>query len=324
MRPVSGAGTHEPIDVVALSRVFDLPRLFDVDGVAVRLLRPEEVIDPKSIEAAVAWLPEDRAFDAYPNLRMVSSIAAGVDSILACPSLRPQIAVTRIRDSRQADLMAGFAAWQVVWHHRRMGDYLANQSRRLWERSYRPAAPETVVVGVLGYGLMGRRCAEAIAAMGFRVIVARNSALAPGEAVPSGIEIVSGSDAVHTVAAQADILINVLPLTDATRDLLNRDFFERMPEGAAIIQMGRGEHLIEADLVAALDQGHLSGASIDVFRQEPPPQEHPFWLHPRIVVTPHKASDTTPAEVLRQIAENFVALREGRVPPGIVDRTAGY
>ncbi len=315
---------QEPIEVVALSRVFDLPRLFETEGVPVRILRPSEVVDPALIEAAVAWLPEDGAFDAYPNLRMVSSIAAGVDSILSCPSLRPQIVVTRIRDSRQADLMAGFAAWQVVWHHRRMGDYLANQSRRLWERSFRPAAPETVKVGVLGYGLMGRRCAEAIAAMGFRVVVARNSAVAADETVPAGIEIISGREAVSIVAGQADILVNVLPLTETTRDLLNRDFFRLMPKGAVLIQMGRGEHMIEADLLEALDSGHLSGASVDVFRQEPPPEDHPFWLHPRIVVTPHKASDTTPAEVMRQIAENFIALREGRVPPGIVDRTAGY
>lgn len=321
---MSAGSIQGPIEVVALSGVFDLPRIFQTDDTPVRLLRPAEVTDPARIEAAIAWLPEEGAFDAYPNLRMVSSIAAGVDSILSCPSLRPQIAVTRIRDSRQADLMAGFAAWQVVWHHRRMGDYLANQSRRVWERSFRPTAPEAVTVGVLGYGLMGRRCAEAIAAMGFRVVVARNSYIKEGEVVPVGIEIVSGSDAVFTVAARSDILVNVLPLTEATRDLLSRDLFSLMPEGAALIQMGRGEHMIEADLLEALDSGHLSGASVDVFRQEPPPEDHPFWLHPRIVVTPHKASDTTPAEVLRQVAENFIALREGRAPPGLVDRTAGY
>lgn len=321
---MSGASPTAPLDIVALSGVFDLSRLFSETGAPVRVLRPSEVSDPARIEVAVAWLPEDGAFDAYPNLRMVSSIAAGVDSILACPSLRPTIAVTRIRDHRQADLMAGFAAWQVIWHHRRMGDYVASQSRRVWDRSFRPALPETVRVGLLGYGLMGRRCAKAISAMGYRVIVARNSVAAQPDPASSGIEILAGPDAVHRVAAQSDILVNVLPLTDATRNLLDRPFFAQMPRGAALVQMGRGEHLVEADLLDALESGQIGSASVDVFRQEPPPEDHPFWSHPRILVTPHKASDTTPAETLRQVIENYLALCEGRVPPGLVDRAAGY
>jgi glyoxylate/hydroxypyruvate reductase len=269
-------------------------------------------------------MPEERAFDAYPNLKMVSSIAAGVDSILACPSLPKDVVVTRVRDHAQADLMAGFAAWQVVWHHRRMGDYIANQARRSWDRSFRPQAPGSVTVGVLGYGLMGRRCAMAIAAMGFRVLVARNSVPTTPEASLDGIEIIAGPGAILSVAAEADILVNVLPLTDTTRDLLDGNFFAQMKPGAALVQMGRGEHMVEADLIEALDSGQLAGASVDVFRQEPPAEDHPFWSHPRIMVTPHKASDTTPAEILRQVKENFSALREGRLPPGLVNREAGY
>ncbi|MEB2847449.1 hydroxyacid dehydrogenase [Rhizobiales bacterium RZME27] len=313
------------IEIVALSQTFDLAQLFAPgEDQAVRVVRPEEVSNPERIEIALAWRPEGKAFDAYPNLKMVSSIAAGVDSILACPSLRQDTVVTRVRDHSQADLMAGFAAFQVIWHHRRMGDYIANQARHVWDRSFRPQAPGSVTVGVLGYGLMGRKCAMAIAAMGFRVVVARNSVSVVSEVVPDGVEVFAGPDAIHTVAAQADILVNILPLTDTTRDILDHDFFARMRKGAALVQMGRGEHMIEDDLLSALDSGHLSGASVDVFRQEPPEVDHPFWSHPKIMVTPHKASDTSPAEVLRQVLENFAALREGRLPPGLVNREAGY
>ncbi|WJH41476.1 glyoxylate/hydroxypyruvate reductase A [Aliirhizobium terrae] len=322
---MSAVAAGPAIEVVGLSRTFDLCRIFDGSAdAALRVVRPHEVVDPARVEVALAWMPEERAFDAYPNLKMVSSIAAGVDSILACPSLPKGVVVTRVRDHAQADLMAGFAAWQVVWHHRRMGDYIANQARRSWDRSFRPLAPGSVTVGVLGYGLMGRRCAMAIAAMGFRVLVARNSVPATEEASLDGIEVVAGPGAVRSVAAEADILVNVLPLTETTRDLLNRDFFAQMKQGAALVQMGRGEHMVEADLIEALDSGHLTAASVDVFRQEPPAEDHPFWSHPRIMVTPHKASDTTPAEILRQVSENFSALREGRSPPGLVNREAGY
>lgn len=315
----------QTMEIVALSQTFDLARLFvQGDDQAVRVVRPEEVTDPQRIEIALAWRPEDKAFDAYPNLKMVSSIAAGVDSILACPSLRQATVVTRVRDHSQADLMAGFAAFQVIWHHRHMGDYIANQARHAWDRSFRPQAPGSVTVGVLGYGLMGKKCAMAIAAMGFRVIVARNSVPAFSEVVPDSVEVFAGSGAIQAVAAQADILVNILPLTETTRDILDGEFFAQMREGASLVQMGRGEHMIEDDLLAALDSGRLSGASVDVFRQEPPAEDHPFWSHPKIMVTPHKASDTSPAEVLRQVLENFTALREGRVPPGLVNREAGY
>lgn len=312
------------LEIVAHSQTLDIPAILNENPYPfVRVVRPSEVTDASRVEVALAWMPEDRAFDVYPNLKMVSSIAAGVDSILACPSLPNKVAVTRVRDDAQADLMAGFVAWQVIWHHRRMGDYIANQSLRAWDRSFRPKPVGSVTVGILGYGLMGRRCAVAIAALGFRLIVARNSDQSMPKYTP-GIEIITGPRAVWAVAARADIVVNMLPLTETTRDLLSREFFAKMRPGAALIQMGRGEHMIETDLLFALDSGHLSGASVDVFRKEPLPEDHPFWSHPRIVVTPHKASDTTPSEILRQVHENFIALREGRSPPGLVNRELGY
>ncbi|WP_323042770.1 glyoxylate/hydroxypyruvate reductase A [Gemmobacter sp.] len=318
----SGRGP-QVLEIVALSRVFDLPRAFATANTpTVRVIGPDQVTDPAKIEVAISWVPTDDAFAPYPNLRMVSSIAAGVDRILACPSLPDHVVVTRIRDTAQADMMAGFAAWHVVWHHRRMGQYVANQPLRIWDRSFQPPAPGQVRVGILGFGLMGQACARVIGAMGFPVVAARSSASATP--VPDGVTVLAGPGSIQAVAERSDILINVLPLTDATRDVLDAALFARMPAGAVLVQIGRGEQMVEADLLAALDSGHLAGASVDVFRSEPPPADHPFWGHPNILVTPHRASDTSRLEILRQIALNYAALVAGQPAPGAVSRTAGY
>ena len=217
-------------------------------------------------------------------------------------------------------MMAGFAVWHVVHHHRRMGDYIEAQASGRWDRGYRADMASDVPVGLLGFGLMGRAVAQALVALGYPVIAASRS----GGAGMEGVEIVAGPEAIGQVAARARILINLLPLTEHTVNLLDADLFARMPEGAVLVQLGRGEHLVEPDLLATLDRGHLAAASLDVFRQEPLPPDHVFWSHPKIVVTPHKASDTTRAEILRQLADNYTALMAGKTPPGAVDRDAGY
>ncbi len=309
------------ITVVALSETSDLvANMAEVADPRVHLLRPNEVEDPSLVTCALAWLPADDAFNAYPNMRMVSSIAAGVDSLIACPSLRDDIVVTRIRDEEQARMMAGFAAWHVVHHHRQMGTYIDNQATQTWDRSFRAVMASNVTVGVLGFGLMGRQTARALATMGYKVIGASRSG---GEPEP-GVEILSGDGAIAETAARSDILINLLPLTAQTRDILNAELFSTMPKGAVLVQLGRGEQLIEEDLLAALDSGQLSAASLDVFRLEPLPKNSPVWTHSKVVITPHKASDTTRSEVLRQLADNYAALVQGLTPPGAVNRGAGY
>lgn len=315
------ATTPRPITVVALSETFDLvANIGEATDPRVTLLRPEEVEDPGAVTCGLAWRPAADAFDPYPNIKMVSSIAAGVDSIMNCPSLPPEVVVTRVRDEEQARMMAGFAVWHVVHHHRRMGDYIEAQASGRWDRGYRADMASDVPVGLLGFGLMGRAVAQALVALGYPVIAACRS----GGAGMEGVEIVAGPEAIGQVAARARILINLLPLTEHTVNLLDADLFARMPEGAVLVQLGRGEHLVEPDLLAALDRGHLAAASLDVFRQEPLPPDHVFWSHPKIVVTPHKASDTTRAEILRQLADNYTALMAGKTPPGAVDRDAGY
>lgn len=315
------------IEGVYLSRTLDLPgffaRAFEPHAHRVRLRLPAEIDDPARIAFALAWAPAADAFRPYPNLKLACSIAAGVDSLLACPSLPPDAIVTRVRDDNQAQLMAGFAAWHVIWHHRNMGAILSDVRDGIWQWRGHPLhrAPGNCPIGVLGFGLMGRAVARALLALGFPVFAASRSAPSADE---PGVTVVSGADAIERVAERATMLINLLPLTRATEGVLNAQLFARMPRGAVLIQLGRGSHLVEADLDAALDSGQISGASLDVFRQEPLPRAHRWWRDPRILITPHLASDTSPQFVAAQVVETAEMVRAGQVPFNAVSRDNGY
>lgn len=315
------------IEGVYLSTDLDLEELYREAFAAhpkVRLRHPHEIDDPEAVRFALCWRPADEAFDPYPNLGLASSIAAGVDSIVNCPSLPKKVVVTRVRDGNQGDLMAGYAAWHVVWHHRNMARYINHQRSATWARYDISGLlpPRDCVVGVLGFGLMGQAIARAVVAMGFTVVAAIRGE--PPTKSSAGVSFESGPDAVRRTAAKAHMLINVLPLTPETRDILDAKLFATMPAGAVLIQLGRGEHLVEDDLILALDNGLLSGASIDVFRTEPLPGNHPFWRDPRIVVTPHQASACSTTIVAEQVAQAALDVVAGRRPQTAVDRCSGY
>jgi glyoxylate/hydroxypyruvate reductase A len=275
--------------------------------------------DPAEVTMAVAWYPPLDAFDHYPNLKAVCSIAAGADSIVMNPSLRDGIEVVRVVEPAQAEMMSGFVLWHVLWHHRRFATYLANQREHLWKRLPARTAQE-VPVGILGYGAIGARVAADIAALGYPVKVWSRSA----KPTPAGITGFHGADGLAAMLAESEILVNLLPLTAETRGLLNADTFGKMPRGGYLIQVGRGEHLVEADLLAALDSGHFAGASLDVFVGEPLKPEHPFWGHPNIMLTPHDACDVSRPAVGQTIWATAEAVAAGVRPKDAVDRGRGY
>lgn len=307
---------------VYLSRSIDLHDLFgetfarlapDLD-----LRMPDAVEDPAAIRFAVCWEPADDAFTPYPNLGMVASIAAGVDGIVAAASL-PDVPVTRVRDPEQARIMAGHVVWNVLWWHRRFRDRLDHQAARHWERLSHHA-PSKVTIGILGFGLMGRAAAEALLPLGFRVTGwARTTAGAV-----DGVTLETGPDGLDRVVRGADVLVNLLPLTAATRGLLSADLFRRMPEGSVLIQVGRGAHLDEAALLAALADGPLAGASLDVFAVEPLSSDHPFWTHPRILITPHDAAEAGFETIVASITEDVRRMVAGLPLLGAVPRDRGY
>ena len=313
------------IEGVYLCNKLDLPGLFapSLDKVpGLHVYAPGDVPDPARIRFALAWRPGPQAFAPYSNLSLVQSIASGVDGILSSSSLPPQAQIARVRDPGQAHVMAGFAVWHVVWHHRAMANYVRNTARGLWERTSFDTlvAPSDLTVGILGCGLMGRTIAEAVERLGFNVMAASTTPRTSAGA----IQVISGPEACRTVSRQADFLINVLPLTQTTQGLIDAAFLAGMKPGAVLIHLGRGEHVIEADLLDALDNDHLGGASLDVFTTEPLAPDHPFWGHPKVLVTPHEASVLPAAAVVTSLRQSLFEVQAGLPLTAGVDRYRGY
>ncbi|MEM7743588.1 MAG: NAD(P)-dependent oxidoreductase [Pseudomonadota bacterium] len=311
----------QPLEMVCLCGSYDLKSSF---GPAfdrfpdIRLLRPQEVDDPASIRHAMAFKPGAAAFDPYPNLELVCSVGAGVDALVVHPGLKPDVTVSRLMLETQAHAIAGLAAWMVIGWTRRLWDYADLQGRREWNADYL-VQPSEVPVGILGYGAIGRVVGEALLALGFPVLGYAGTARQVGP-----VDVQSGPAALVEIAAKSRALINLLPLTEATRGILSADLFARMPPDSILVNLGRGEHLVEADLLAALDQGRPGYAALDVFAPEPLPEDHPFWAHPKIRITPHVAGEGNFFEVSDWIAAAVRQFEAGEPPQGLVDRTKGY
>ncbi len=315
---------NTPILGVFLSETLDLNALY---GKALRSLAgdvvvmdPSDITAPEDVRFALCWAPDQGAFAPFRNLEMAMSIGAGVDVLLGHKGLGPDTKIARVRDPHQADLMAGFAAHAVLDHGRGFDQIRSAQASRRWVRvSMQPPAER--VVAVLGHGTMGRAVAKSIAALGFATRVACRSE--PADSLAE-VDYITGLDAPLRAAQGADYLINVLPLTPATENVLNADLFAQLKPGAYLVQIGRGEHLVETDMMAALESGQLSGATLDVFRQEPLHADHPFWRDSRLRITPHIASDSMPEIVAAQVIKTARALRNGDASDLIIDRSRGY
>lgn len=271
------------------------------------------------IRLAIAWHPPDDAFERYPNLQVVCSIGAGVDNIVACPSLRPDVEVVRIVDPAQAQMMAGFVVWHVIGHQRRFATYLAQQRDGIWQRLSQRSAQD-MPVGILGYGAIGQRVAADLAVLGFPVMVWSRTAKPASPAVKA----FHGPLGLAAMLGETEVLVNLLPLTQETHGILNSRLFARMRRGGYLIQVGRGEHLVDDDLLAALESGQLEGAALDVFAAEPLAPSHPFWHHPKIVITPHDASEVSVEAVAATLVATADAIRTGQRPPHAIDRERGY
>ena len=272
----------------------------------------------QDIDAALVWNHPRGALARFPSLRAILSLGAGVNHILDDPGLPADVPVARIVDPALARGMAEYASLAVLRYHRNFDVYEKFQRERRWKRLPIPVAAVRRV-GVLGLGEIGRTCAAALAALGFAVAGWSRTA----KALP-GVESFAGSDGLMPFLARTDILVCVLPLTPATRGIVNRTTLAALPRGAYVINIARGAHVADADLIAALDSGHLAGATLDVFADEPLPRDHPFWTHPRVTVTPHIASLTDPETAAEGVAENLRRLADGRPLIDLVDRARGY
>jgi len=275
--------------------------------------------DKSAVDIALAANPPRGELATYPNLRFVQSLWAGVDRLLADPALPQDIPVARLIDPTMSQTMVEAAIATTLFIHRQFPAYLKQQQTRHWRQLPQPVAARRTVA-VLGFGQMGAPVARALAALGFSI---RAWGQQPRDGT-APIDYVWGPPGLRATLANAQILLNLLPLTTTTTGILNNQLFEQLPRGAALINLGRGKHLQEADLLAALDAGRLSHAVLDVFAQEPLPADHPFWSHPRITVLPHVAATTDPASAASIAAQNVAAFRAGRPLSGLVSRSRGY
>lgn len=271
------------------------------------------------VDIAVCWMPQHGLLRRMPNLKMVQSLGAGVDHITSDPGL-PDAPLCRIVDPEMASGMAAYVCWAVTHHQCSIAGYLHNQRRGLWqEQPIVPASRHRV--GIAGLGALGLHCARALAAIGYAV---SGWSRTPKTQLPEGVRSWHGDDQLDDFLAQCDTLVCLLPLTEQTRGILDARLFGRLPRGAHLVNVGRGVHLIESDLLQALDSGQLEAATLDTFAAEPLPADHPFWAHPRVTVTPHIATRTSAATIARQTRLNYEALLVGRTPTGAVDRGRGY
>lgn len=275
--------------------------------------------DPAGIEAAVVWTAHDMAeLRRYPNLRLIVSMGAGVDHLLRPPGPPPGIPVARLVDRMLTTQMGEWVLLNVLRFHRQDLDYRQQQRDGVWLELPAPVTAETRI-GILGLGELGGHAAGVLRGMGFPVLgwSRRPKTL-------EGVTTFHGTDGLHAMAAQTNMLVCLLPLTPETRGIVNADLLARLPRGAFVINGARGGHVVDADLLAALDSGHISAAALDVFAPEPLPAEHPYWAHPRVVVTPHAASITIPASAAPQVVENLRRARSGEPLINLVDFSAGY
>jgi glyoxylate/hydroxypyruvate reductase A len=291
-----------------------------LDG--LRLAFPQATVDvwkpgAPAADYAVVWAPPQQFLDEQPRLKALFNIGAGVDALLQL-KLPPATRIVRLDDAGMSVQMAEYVCHAVIRHFREFGGYERDVAAGKW--SFRkPHSRADFPIGVLGLGVLGERVARALRVFEFPVHGWSRSAK-----TVEGVVCYSGPEQLNSFLGQCRVLVNLLPLTPETRDILNRDTLSRLQPGGYLINVARGAHLVDDDLIALLDSGHLAGATLDVFRTEPLPADHPFWQHPKIQVTPHTSARTLRSESIAQIAGKIRALERGEAVVGVVDPVRGY
>ena len=291
-------------------------------------LPDDDWLDP-AVEGtqSARWRAADIAVVANPlpgrlagcgQLQLIQSLWAGVDKLLADATLPNSVPIARMVDPMMNKAMAETAAWAVLSLHRRAFDYAAQQRQTQWRQLPQKRSDEVSVL-VLGLGQMGRTTALQLAALGYRV-----SGWSARPQQVDGIATSAGWASLPATLGAADVVVNLLPLTDDTRGLFDRTRLAQMRAGASLVNLARGAHVVEKDLLVALNEGRLAHAVLDVFDSEPLPATHVFWFHPHVTVWPHAAAQTDLRSAAAVVAANVEAVRRGEAPAHLVDRARGY
>ena len=270
------------------------------------------------IEFALVWNPPPGMLSQFPKLKAIFSIGAGVDALLNDPKLPAGVPICRMVDNSLTQGMVEYAVLHVLRHHRSQPLLEINQRKAKWSPFLSPLASERRV-GIMGLGAIGGPTAEAVSNLGFKT-----QGWSRNVKEIAGVECFHGQIGMQKFLKDTEILVCLLPLTAETKDILNMDLFMQLPTGSSLINAGRGGQQVEEDILIALESGQLSHATLDVFKDEPLPPNHPFWDHPKVTVTPHNAAITQPKTAAKLLAENIRRLNASEPMLNLVDCSVGY
>lgn len=288
-----------------------------------KIVRRGDDYDPSEVHYIFVWKPLPEAFDGLDNLKAVLSLGAGVDALLRHPGLPAGVPIVRFVDSELTQCMTDYVVANVTMHHRCHSRYVADQAARSWTQFY-PAPAWDISVGIMGLGELGQDAAKRLVALGYQVRGWSRTARSI-----DGVDGYCGKDGFSGFLSGTDILVNLLPLTPDTEDILNMDTFLQLRRhglkgGPVIINAARGGHQNEDDIVAALNDGTLAAASLDVFKTEPLPQDSPLWDAPNCYVTPHIAAISNPDSGAAYFARVLLEHESGKALPNVIDVERGY
>ena len=274
-----------------------------------------EVQNPEEVDFVLSWKHPHGIFKEYPSLKVIASMGAGIDHIIEDPNIPEGIKITRVIDEQLTKDMGVFVLALVLEQLRNLSQHYCSTE---W-KSKKYGRPEDVQVGIMGLGELGKAAAKKLRENGFKVAGWSNS---PKEI--EGVDSYYGNGQLEDFLKETNFLVCLLPLTSETENILNKRLFQKLPKDAYVINVARGGHLVEEDLLEMIKSAHLSGASLDVFRKEPLPENHPFWNEEKIKISPHIASVTHPSSVVPQLVENYRRLKNGKELKNVVSRTKEY
>ncbi len=267
---------------------------------------------------AICWKPPAEFFAGQHKLKAIFNLGAGVDAIIHAAGVPESVPMIRVDDAGMAAQMEEYVAWCALHFCRRFDEYAYEQSQGRWTK-FPPRARSTFPVGVMGLGVLGERVATYLSGMGFPVLGWSRT-----QKTIDGVDCFAGDAELPDFLGGLSMVVCMLPLTDATRGILNLANLSCLPAGAYVVNVARGEHMVEGDLLQLLNSGHLAGAVLDVFAPEPLAAESAMWRHPKVIVTPHISARTLMEETMLQIVGKIRALERGETVAGMVDRTRGY
>ncbi len=298
-----------------------------IDAVISQLLKLDPHLDiqvwpdihrPEQIDLVIAWRHPIGRLKNFSNLKCIASLGAGVDHLMIDAEIPKKIPIIRVMDAYMANDIVQYVLTYVLHHIKRVDHWDVCQQKNFWGKQP-PFNFSHKIIGIMGLGFLGRKAAESLQYIGLNVIGWSNSS----KNIP-GIKDFVGKKEFDLFLSQTDILVCMLPLTPHTKNILNRDTFAKLKPGACLINLGRGEHLVEEDLIFSLREKHIASVYLDVFQTEPLPPDHPFWNHPNIHVTPHIASVTNPTTATPQLMDAYRKLLNGDEITNRVDSVKGY